>query len=240
MSEILWAGDNRVDTASQRMLRAFLDSEVRNTSELRYEGDLSQNAQVIHRVESHLIPAGLIEEIEREARRGGTKDVRRFRLTEGGREWVEEHEELIVEPVTVDEAREMAREAVKEAESAKGSVQSYRKKVYDLRRKLEAAEERIGELEEQEANQEEVIDMMWARYKRVLPEPQMREAVGEMIEEELQGVAEEREVREVETEVDETQRDVAAVEADVAELREELEGVREEAEGGWFKRMLSR
>lgn len=132
--------------------------------------------------------------------------------------------------------REMTREAVNEAGSAKGSVQSYRKKVHDLGRKLEDAEERIAELAEQEANQEEVVETMWARYKRVLPEPQMREAVGEMIEEELQGVAERREVREV----DETQRNVAAVEADVAELREELERVREEAKGGWFSRLLSR
>lgn len=247
MGELLWADENRIDRASQRMLRGLAESEVLNTTELRHRTDLSQNAQVSHRLENHLIPAGLVDEIEREARPGGTKDVRRFRLTTDGHEWVAERSEELDEVVTIEEVRAAAREARSDASSAKDSVQSYRRKVYQLKCQVDEVGEDIEELEEWKENQVMTTDMMWARYKETLREDQICDVVDERLNEALESVAEHAEVQEMNGRIAELESVVGDLESELGVMREklgvleeELATVRKESERGFWDRLLSR
>lgn len=141
MSTVIEEGEHRIDRASQRMLQGLVEFEVRTTSELCEVAELSQNNQVIYRMENHLKPAGLVEELERSSRWGSSSGARRFVLSRTGNLWIEEHEEEMGGVVTVEEMRVGVREAVETAESARSSVQNYRKKVSRLKGRVEEAEE---------------------------------------------------------------------------------------------------
>ncbi len=250
MGELLWIGENRVDRASQWMLGALVEADVLNTTELRWKTDLSQNAQVSHRLENHLIPSGLVEEIGREARPGGTKDVRRFQMTSDGREWVADHAETLAEPATIEEMREAAREARSDAASAKESVQSYRRKVHRLKRRVEDVEGEVEELEDWRSSQVMTTDMMWARYKEALREDQVYGAIDERLTEALEPVADRSDVRATNEQVAELVTTVERLEGEletmkrledeVETLRAELDEVREEVDRGFWDRLLSR
>ena len=250
MSELLWVGENRVDRASQRMLEALAGTDVLNTTELRWKTNLSKNAQVSHRLENHLIPGGLVKELEREARPGGTKDVRRFQLTATGCEWVADHAETLAEPATIEEVRVASREARSDAASAKESVQSYRRKVHRLKRRVENVEGEIEELEDWRSSQVMTTDMMWARYKEALREDQVYEAIDERLTEALEPVADRSDVRATDEQVAELATTVERLEAEletmrrledeVEALRGELDEVREELDRGFWDRLLSR
>jgi chromosome segregation ATPase len=150
MAETLEKDGNRIDRASQKILRELKEGGewIRGLT-LRRAADLSQNTQVFYRVEEHLLPAGLVEEAARTGQ-DGYVEPRRFRLTSEGEEWVESHAAALAEPATREEAREMAGEAYEAAESARESVQNYRKKLYRVRSRVEELEElpgRVGETE---------------------------------------------------------------------------------------------
>ncbi|MFC6963948.1 hypothetical protein ACFQJ8_20155, partial [Halocatena marina] len=111
---------------------------------MRDATELSQSSQVLYRLEQHLIPAGFVEE----ARREREHDFRKFRLTGSGQMWVDEHAEALEYPATRAETQEMAYEAVEQAESAKESVQNYRKKLHRMGKvvdDLKGLEEQVEE-----------------------------------------------------------------------------------------------
>lgn len=145
MSDVIELDDGaRVDVASQKILVRLNPKEWTYTGELQAAAELSQNGQVLYRLVEHLIPAGLVEE----GKRRREQDTRRFRLTRDGSEWLETHQEEVAHPASRAETQEMAFEALDAAESAKESVQNYRRKVYRLKQRieeLEALEERVAE-----------------------------------------------------------------------------------------------
>lgn len=166
MSEALTYDSHRVDVESQRMLLQLREIEKDEssermwltTSELRDAAGLEQNSQVTYRMEKYLIPAGLVEELSRKERAGGTDPVRRFRLQPEGSTHVIMNEETLGGVATREEVREMARTAEETAESARESVQSYRKKVSRLKSRVEQAEETVEETTEKVSDIESWAD----------------------------------------------------------------------------------
>ena len=146
MSEALWVDEYRIDSASQKMLRMMRGGSWQRGSSLRDAAGLSDNSQVFYRVEEYLKPAGLVEE---RARRD-EKALRKFQLTEWGREWVEEHGEEIVAPSTREEIAELAHEGYKAGTSAKESVQAYRKKISRIKNRIEETREDMDEIADQQ------------------------------------------------------------------------------------------
>lgn len=153
---------NRVDRASQVMLGTLADKDGWvYGSQLREEADLGENRQVFYRMEEYLLPAGLVEEHDREPREQGHQQPRQFRLTAAGTEWVADHAEAIARPATREEVQELARESHEAATSAKESVQNYRKKVHRLKERtedLEELQERVEDIETQTDHQQSAID----------------------------------------------------------------------------------
>lgn len=147
MSDVIKLDDgNRIGRPSQKILMCLKPTDWVQTGTLRKTAEVSQNSQVMYRVEEHLIPAGLVEEQKRRTE----QDTRRFRLTRSGEAWVEAHRSEIGTPATREETQELAHHAAEEAQSAKSSVQRYRKKVHRLKQRLgelEDVEERIESIE---------------------------------------------------------------------------------------------
>lgn len=142
MADVIKLDDGgRVDRGSQKILMALNPSDWTNTGALRKVGELSQNSQVLYRVEEHLIPAGLVEEQKRRTE----QDTRQFRLTRSGELWLDEHHADLIVPATRAETQEMASQAAEEASSAKESVQSYRKKVHRLKNDVNDALDEVEE-----------------------------------------------------------------------------------------------
>jgi flagellar biosynthesis chaperone FliJ len=140
--------DVRVDTESQLMLRALIEAEeewVRGLA-LRRAADLSENRQVFYRMERYLIPAGLVEESARES----SEELRLFRLTTRGEQWVEEHAEVVFTPATREEIRRYAREGYEAGTSAKESVQNYRKKLNRVKNRVDAMRDEVASVSDQQ------------------------------------------------------------------------------------------
>ena len=133
MSDELFVNGYKVDAASQRMLRALRGGKWHRATTLRKAADLNDNRQVTYRVEEYLYPSGLVVEQGREKEKEG----RRFKLTEGGATWVEEHAEELLMPSTHEEVVELAYQGYKEGTEAKDSVQSYRKKLSRTKNRLD-------------------------------------------------------------------------------------------------------
>jgi chromosome segregation ATPase len=152
MVETLEKDGHRIDRASQVMLRALNagDEWVRGKT-LREAADLSQNGQVFYRMEEHLIPAGLVQEAARRERNGHV-EPRQFRVTEEGAAWVEEHAEALAIPTTREETAAKAGEAYEAAESARSSVQDYRKKLHRVKGRVEEVEDAVEEIGEKQEN----------------------------------------------------------------------------------------
>ena len=148
MSRELQPTDVRVDTESQLMLRALIEAEeewVRGLA-LRRAADLSENRQVFYRMERYLIPAGLVEESARES----SEELRLFRLTTRGEQWVEEHAEVVFTPATREEIRRYAREGYEAGTSAKESVQNYRKKLNRVKNRVDAMRDEVASVSDQQ------------------------------------------------------------------------------------------
>lgn len=169
MTEALNYESHRLDVESQRMLLELREVEKDEsiektwltTSELRDAAGVEQNSQVSYRMEKYLIPAGLVRELSREERPGGTDAVRRFRLTSDGSIHVIMHEDEFGGVATREEVRETAQTASETAESARDSVQSYRKKVSRLKKRVEQAEETAKETTEKARDAEKSADAAW-------------------------------------------------------------------------------
>jgi DNA repair exonuclease SbcCD ATPase subunit len=162
MSSALTVDENRVDRASQLMLRTLADKDGWvYGSRLRDAADMTENTQVFYRMEEHLVPAGLVEEHDREPREEGHQQPRQFRLTSFGANWVDDHADEITQPITREEIQEMTHESYEAATSAKESVQNYRKKVHRLKERVEDLEnlqERVEDIETQTGHQQSAID----------------------------------------------------------------------------------
>ena len=159
MNEVLWAGEYRIDSRSQRILRALRGGDWVYGGELRKAADLSENTQVFYRMENYLKPSGLVVE----AARAEERDARQFRLTEEGAEWVEEHAEEIVAPSTREEIAELAHEGYKAGTSAKESVQNYRKKVNRVKNRLDETREEVAEIADQQESDDTTLGVLWQR-----------------------------------------------------------------------------
>lgn len=153
MAEIFQPTDVRIDNESQLMLRALRGGEWVRALKLRRAAGLKENRQVFYRMEKYLIPGGLVEERERE----NSDDIRLFRLTSDGAEWVEDHAEELETPTTREQIQEYALEGYKAGTSAQDSVQNYRKKLHRVKRRVERAEETVEEIgDAQESNDRNV------------------------------------------------------------------------------------
>jgi|AntDeeMetagen134_2_1112570.scaffolds.fasta_scaffold01783_2 hypothetical protein len=157
MSEMLPPEEVKIDNQSQLVLWQLRDEEWERALTLRRAANLAENRQVFYRMEEYLIPAGLVEEQARE----NTGDLRRFRLTQAGKDWVEDRGKKLKMPTTHEQIQNYALEGYEAGTSAKESVQTYRKKLHRLKRRVERAEEdveAIEESEDQNAKQVQYLD----------------------------------------------------------------------------------
>ena len=159
MNEVLWVGEHRIDSRSQRILRALRGGDWVYGGELRKAADLNENTQVFYRMENYLKPSGLVVE----AARAEERDARQFRLTEEGVEWVEEHAEEILAPANREEIAELAHEGYKAGTSAKESVQNYRKKVNRVKNRLDETREEVAEIADQQESDDTTLGVLWQR-----------------------------------------------------------------------------
>lgn len=153
MSEMLQHEEINIDNQSQLILWRLRDGEWERALTLRRAANLKENRQVFYRMEKYLIPAGLVEEQPRE----NQDDLRRFRLTEKGKNWVEDRGNKLRMPTTHDQIQKYALEGYEAGTSAQESVQNYRKKLHRVKRRVERAEETVEEIEDdQEANDKDI------------------------------------------------------------------------------------
>lgn len=235
MSKTLEKDGSRIDRASQLILEALNgDKEWARGKRLREAAELSQNTQVFYRVEEHLEPAGLVEEAARTGREGYV-EPRRFRLTDEGKEWVTEQASALAVPATREETQKKAGAAYEVAESARSSVQNYRKKVSRVKKRVEELDKAVAEI----GNRQQGTEMHQVTVSRRSSDNE--EGLEELTErvEEL-----ERSIGDLEDETSSMMRRTreAGEERD-ASLREDLAEVRELAERAnrsWLDRLLGR
>lgn len=216
MSDVIELGDGgRVDVASQKMLTHLRKGGWIYTGDLRKTAELSQNSQVLYRLEEHLMPADFVIEADRERE----EEPRKFQLSASGQIWVDNHEEELSFPASRVETQEMAYEAIEAAESAKNSVQNYRKKVYRLKKKVEGLDEQVEENSSGLTSHGASIDVLNANMAQKTDLRAVRR--------ELESFQEEMEEKH-ELEVDDLGGRLDAQEIVVGELREEVERLRDE------------
>lgn len=221
--------ENRIDRASQKLLTRLSTSNWLYGSNLRRAAELSQNTQVFYRMEEHLIPAGFVEEKEREHERGsGFHERRQFRLTAKGHQWLDDHEYEVAVPKSRPETQEMAYEAQETAESAKNSVQSYRKKLHRLKDKVEESFEKVGNHLQQHDKRLMEVESRSANTKhRTKRLSEDLEEVGDRVEnverkrENLAELSADR-FNDQQTEIDELSEQIAELQAEVVEINEEM------------------
>ena len=233
MSKTLEKDGKRIDRASQLILEALNgDVEWVRGKRLREAAELSQNTQVFYRVEEHLEPAGLVQEAARTGREGYV-EPRRFRLTDEGKKWVEEQASALAVPATREETQKKAGAAYEAAESARSSVQNYRKRVHRMKNEVSELDEAVGEIGNRQrgtemhqvtvsrrsAANEEAVEALAERVEK------MEESI-EDLEDEASSMV--RRTREAGEERDESLR------GDLAEVRE----LAERANRSWLDRLF--
>jgi chromosome segregation ATPase len=161
MASRIEVDENRIDRPSQVMLGTLAETDGWvYGSRLRDAADVAENTQVFYRMEEYLLPAGLVEEREREPREEARQQPRQFRLTHAGAEWVDDHADEIAQPATREEVQELAREGYDAATSAKESVQNYRKKLHRVKEQVEEVQdlqEQVEDVESQTGYQQGAI-----------------------------------------------------------------------------------
>lgn len=241
MSQVVEKGEYRVDRASQKILWALKGAGWTYGRPLRRAAELSQNTQVFYRMEQHLIPSGLVEEAERPDRDDGLEEPRQFRLTREGQQWVAEHAEELASPVTRAETQEMAREASEAAESARASVQNYRKQVHELKQRVSALEElveRVSSLEGTVEYQGGSIDGLRSKKANTSDVEELEERLsGRLSEFEADHAAFEEKVDQGFENAGETFADLSA---DDETLRKRIEELEQEMEKSWTDRIFKR
>jgi hypothetical protein len=163
MAEMFQPEDVRIDNESQLMLHALRGGEWVRALKLRRAANLDENRQVFYRMEKHLIPGGLVEEQQRE----DSGEMRLFRLTSRGAEWVEERARELEMPTTHEQIQNYALEGYEAGTSAKESVQTYRKKLHRLKRRVERAEEDVEEVEDDQRESNKDIEYLRERSQAI-------------------------------------------------------------------------
>ena len=198
---------------------------------LREAADRAQNGQVFYRMEEHLLPTGLAQEAAR-TERNRHVEPRQFRLTEECKEWVEEHADALAISTTREEA----------AESARSSVQNYRKKLHRVKGRVDGLDEEVEEI----ASAQEGMDMQQVSLSRRSQQneerskettetvKELREWVSE-VEDTVARLEEEAALRERRTQEESKARD-EFLRADLAEVRE----LAERANRSWWDRLMDR
>ena len=208
MNEVLWVGEHRIDSRSQRILRALRGGDWVYGGELRKAADLSENTQVFYRMENYLKPSGLVVE----AARAEERDARQFRLTEEGAEWVEEHAEEILAPANREEIAELAHEGYKAGTSAKESVQNYRKKVNRVKNRLDETREEVAEIADQQESDDTTLGVLWQRSEDNRDRSKRNSGRLDSIEEDAEGWATTEEVEGVRESVSRVEQRLSSVE----------------------------
>lgn len=222
MSQTLHADENRIDRPSQIILGVLNDEEWMFGEPLRDAADLGQNQQVFYRMDTHLLPAGLVEEKPRAERPHGYEEARQFRLTDRGADWVDAHASEIDRPATREETQQMVVAARDDAASAKASVQNYRKKLSRLKTHVEDLGEDISEIDRRHANDYDRLSAIEERAKKT----QRWANANETAIDESQSALENRPT----VEAVEALRDTLATREETADERfEEIEATLEEA-----------
>lgn len=163
MSEMLQPGEVKIDNQSQLILWELRDGEWERALILRRAANLTENRQVFYRMEKYLIPAGLVEEQPRE----NQDALRRFRLTEKGKEWVEDRGNKLRTPTTHEQIQKYALEGYEAGTDAKESVQNYRKKLHRLKRRVERAEDDIEQVEDDQRENDKDVQYLRERSQAV-------------------------------------------------------------------------
>src|SRR5699024_3616016 len=94
-------------------------------------------------MENHLGPAGLVLEAVRD---DPERESRKFKLSEEGEVWVEDHAEELLAPTTREEIADLAQQGYKEGTEAKESVQNYRKKLRRYKNQVEDVREQLAHI----------------------------------------------------------------------------------------------
>jgi len=129
MADNIEVGEHRVDRMSQKMLVAMEEGPKRAT-ELQRQADIDNYGKLSHRMDEQLKPAGLVQEMN--------TVHRKFRLTDEGKAFVDEHN---LEVRTLDEIREVAIDARTRTQSLSGTVGSLSSTVDDLKESHDEREE---------------------------------------------------------------------------------------------------
>jgi hypothetical protein len=144
MSGKLSADGYKIDGPSQRMLRALRGGDWHYSATLRDAAELEDNRQVSYRMEQYLGPAGLVLEAVREE---PEKEARRFKLSDEGEAWVEDHAEELLAPTDREEIAELAQQGYTEGTEAKDSVRGYRKKLSRYKNQVEEVREQLNHIQ---------------------------------------------------------------------------------------------
>lgn len=163
MSEMLDIEGVKIDNQSQLMLWELRNGEWERALTLRRTANLDENRQVFYRMENYLIPAGLVEEQPRD----NSSDMRRFRLTDRGTQWVEDRGKKLKMPTTHEQIQKYALEGYEAGTDAKESVQNYRKKLHRLKRRVERSEDSVEAIEEDEERNSKEIQYLDERTQAV-------------------------------------------------------------------------
>jgi hypothetical protein len=230
MAEMLQPEDVRIDNESQLMLHALRGGEWVRALKLRRAANLAENRQVFYRMEKHLIPGGLVEEQERE----NSGEMRLFRLTSWGAEWVEERARELEMPTTHEQIQNYALEGYEAGTSAKESVQTYRKKLHRLKRRVERAEDDVEAIEDDEEENAKDVEYLRERSQAI----RMRSISNNNRLDSLEDDVEERETID---RVDGVRDDVSGAERRLTTVEDKQVGLaREQAEAARTRARLRR
>jgi hypothetical protein len=163
MAEMFQPEDVRIDNESQLILHALRGGDWVRALKLRRAANLDENRQVFYRMEKHLIPGGLVEEQQRE----NSGEMRLFRLTSRGADWVEERARELEMPTTHEQIQNYALEGYEAGTSAKESVQTYRKKLHRLKRRVERAEDDVEAIEDDEEENAKDVEYLRERSQAI-------------------------------------------------------------------------
>lgn len=231
MSGELSADGYKVDGPSQQILRALRGGGWVSSGALRDAADLEDNRQVSYRMENHLGPAGLVLEAVRD---DPERESRKFKLSEEGEVWVEDHAEELLAPTTREEIADLAQQGYKEGTEAKESVQNYRKKLSRYKNQVENVREQL----------EHIRDHHDEYFNRVRSVEKESEDSRERSKEAKQGVKELREAvgtRATNESVEGVSENVSVVERRLATVEDKQAGLaREQAEAARTRALVGR
>lgn len=135
-----------LDRVSQLLLLELDAAEggARATGELA-DAVGATNQQVLYRMDTHILPAGLVAEAEPE------RDARRFELTDEGDRVVDDRRDALEAPRTVEEACQVANDA-------RADVEALRNRVREVEEAIDGAEGRFDAVEEEVAAAADAVD----------------------------------------------------------------------------------